>query len=806
MRPLRENNRDVLEGREMPNRNKSTLTGVAALLASVLAASAGFAQDQQGAGASALEEVVVTAQRREESLQAVPISVSVFSRAGMDAQGTRVIDDIARLTPAVTFVRSANNNNSESSDIAIRGIASNAGASTTGVYIDDTPIQSRHIGFPSFTTYPALFDIERVEVLRGPQGSLFGAGSEGGTIRFITPEPGLDKYSMYARSEVGVTQDGDPVYELGVAGGGPIVDGKAGFRGSVSYRHEGGYVDRVNWHTQQLVDDAANSSDTMTARLAVKWAAGDAVSITPSILYQKRDVDDTAAWWSPRPGEPDPTNGQFNSPFRTGNAVAQPSTDKFVLPALKIEWDLGALRFVSSTSYFKREQSAITDYTQFDRAIFLGSPYPPAVIPAFGIDEPVDVQASGFWKDDQENWTQELRLESADPDARVTWTAGLFYQRAKETTSHKVYDPQLLIDFGIPGFGSDFIYVESPRVGTDKQLAAFGQADVRLTDKLKLTLGLRYAQTEFEGEAFYPETLVVGPEVFSSGKLKEHPVTPKIGLNYQLDADNLLYATVAKGFRIGGSNAAVGQFCFGPGSTLESIGLSNVPPTFSSDTVWSYEIGTKNSFADQRVLLNASAYLVKWNDIQQNVGLSCGFQFTSNLGEAESRGFDIQAQARVTDAISLGGTFAYTDAKFTKTVQLQPTVQSIVRDGDHLGGSPWTAVVFGQVDFPVYGREAYVRADYQYSAQQTDRVAAQNPLNGGFALWVPSVPVQSFTSLRAGVKWDRLDVSLFAQNLFDTRPRLTDTQDIATPAGGTPLFYVITWRPRTVGLTATYRF
>jgi len=320
----------------------------------------------------ALEEIVVTAQRREERLQDVPISVSVYSQATMDAQGTRTIDDISRLTPGVTFIRAANNNNSESSLIAIRGIASNAGAATTGIYIDDTPIQGRQLSFPSFNAYPALFDIERVEVLRGPQGTLFGAGSEGGTIRFISPEPGLERYSAYARSEIAATTDGDPVYEIGLAGGGPIVEDKLGFRASASYRQEGGYVDRVDWHTGSVIDDEANSNETTTARLAFKWAVTDSLSITPSVSYQKRDVADTAAWWSPRPGNPDPTNGQFDSPFRTGNAVASPSTDEFVLSALRVDWDLGPVQLVSSTSYFKRDQTAITDYTQFDRAIFLG--------------------------------------------------------------------------------------------------------------------------------------------------------------------------------------------------------------------------------------------------------------------------------------------------------------------------------------------------------------------------------------------------------------------------------------------------
>jgi outer membrane receptor protein involved in Fe transport len=771
--------------------------------APVSAATVPAAADPEPASPVQLEEIVVTAQRRAERLQDVPISVMVYSQETMDAQGTRTIDDISRLTPGVAFVRSANNNNSESSQISIRGISSNAGAATTGIYIDDTPIQGRQLSFPSYTTYPALFDIERVEVLRGPQGTLFGAGSEGGTVRFITPQPGLDRYSMYVRCEVGATSHGDPIYEAGLAGGGPLVDGKLGFRASASYRHEGGYVDRVDWHAGRVVDEASNSNDTRTARLALKWQATDALAITPSVLYQKREVDDTAAWWAPREGQPDPTNGQFSEPLRNGNAIAQPSVDEFVLSALAIEWDLGPVQLVSNTSYFKRDQSATTDYTQFDRAIFLGNPYAPGPV-----DTPGGGPGQGFWGDRQRNWTQEIRLQSTDADARINWTAGVFYQDAEETTKHQVYDPDLLQTIGLPpDFGGGFIYVENPRVGTDNQIAVFGQADINLTDRLALTLGLRYAHAEFEGTTFYPESLVVGPEVFSSGKQDEDPLTPKIGLNFQIDPDNLLYFTAAKGFRIGGSNPKVGQFCYGPGSALDQIGLTEVPPDYDSDSVWSYELGTKNAFADNRVLLNASVYFVKWKDIQQNVPLTaCGFQFTGNLGEAESKGFDIQAQARIADGLTLGGTFAYNDGEFTETVQLQPTVQSIVRDGDSLGGSPWTVVLFGQYEFHVFDRAAYVRADYQYSAQQDDETPIQNPLNGGFALWAPSVPVQSYTSLRAGMKWDRLDVSVFAQNLFDTQPKLTQTQDIGTPDGGTPLFYAITWRPRTVGLTATYNF
>lgn len=743
-----------------------------------------------------LEEVVVTAQRREERLQNVPISVSVYNQATMDAQGTRSIDDIARLTPAITFTRSASNNNAESSDIAIRGISSNAGAATTGIYIDDTPIQSRHLSFGSFNAYPALFDLERVEVLRGPQGTLFGAGSEGGTVRFISPEPSLTKSSVYTRSEIAATSHGDPVYEAGAAGGTPLIDNVLGLRVSASYRHEGGYVDRVDWHTGQVADKAANANKTLTARIALKWAATDSLTLTPSLYYQKRDVDDTSAFWSIRsefdPG--DPTGGQFNSSLRSGNEIASPNTDKFLLAALKAQWHLGPVDLFSSTSYYKRDQAATTDYSQFDRGIFLGNPFPPA-----------GEVGSGYWVDAQKNWTQEFRVQSSDADARVVWTAGLFYQHARESTRQRVYDPSVQVDIGLPAdFGGGYIYEEDPRIGTDKQIAVFGQADVRLFDPLTLTLGLRYARAEFEGQAHYPETVVAGPEFDSTGSEVEHPVTPKVGLTYRFDRDNLVYVTAAKGFRIGGANPKVGQFCYGDStSALGMIGLSDVPPTYGSDNVWSYEIGSKSSLADNRILLNASAYYIKWKNIQQNVPLTaCGFQYTGNLGEADSKGFDLQSVFRLNNSLSFGGTFSYTDARFTQTVQLAPTVLSIVQNGDHLPASPWTLATFAQANFPLLQRSAYVRADYQYSAKQTDLVAAADPLNGGFPQGFEGIPAQSFTSLRAGLTWSGWDVSLFAQNLFNTEPRL-NAQSIFVPYS---LYTVVSWRPRTMGLTATYRY
>jgi outer membrane receptor protein involved in Fe transport len=769
------------------------LAGSLGALPASAAAPAG-ADDQSGG----LGEIVVTAQRREERLQDVPISVQVMDQASMDQNGTRNIDDIGRLSPGLTFTHGTVNSNSASSDIAIRGIQSLAGASTTGIYIDDTPIQSRHLSFGTYNAYPVLFDIERVEVLRGPQGTLFGSGSEGGTVRFILPQPNMKTASLYARSEVAFTRTGDPTYEVGVAGGAPIVEDKFGWHGSLSYRREGGYVDRVNWYTKQIADENANTNKTVTARLAATWQASDTLSITPSVYYQKQELADTNGWWYVT-ANPDPTQGQFDEPFRTGNNIATPNNDKMLLAAVKVNWDLGAVRLVSSTSYYKRDQDAISDYAMFDQAAVTRPLNPFRDGPTY---------APTQWADNQKNWTQEIRLESTDPHARVRWTAGLFYQRAKENTIEIVYDPTLFGQTPPPFFPDGLVYVQDPYSGDDKQFAVFGQADVSVTDKLDVTVGLRWSKADFAARAFYTGfvTTLGGalPPVDSSATLSERPFTPKVGLNYKITPDNMVYFTAAKGFRIGGVNPKVGGFCYDntPGN-LGSLGLSDVPPTFSSDHLWSFEVGTKNTFDDRRILLNASAFYIKWKNIQQNVFLTCGFQFAGNLGQAKSVGGDIDAQFKLTDRFTVGGTFAYTDAKFTETVFAAPTAAfSIVQEGDRLSGSPWTVAMFANSDFTVFQTEAYARIDWQYGAKQTDLTPAQNPANGGSAA-VFGVPSQSFTSARAGIRLKGFDVSLFVQNVFDTRPKLGSA--ILGP-NGTPLYQITTYRPRTIGLTGTYRF
>src|ERR1700694_166251 len=192
------------------------------------------------AAAGGLEEIVVTATRREETISRVPISVTAFSQDMIDQKGIKDFQDIVRFTPGVTIDTTGTN------AISIRGISSSGGAGTTGIYIDDTPIQMRALGFNPDDTLPKTFDLDRVEVLRGPQGTLFGAGSEGGTVRYLMTQPSLTKASGYARAELAYPTSGAPSYEAGAAYGAPIIDGTLGFRVSAWYRRDGGWVDRID--------------------------------------------------------------------------------------------------------------------------------------------------------------------------------------------------------------------------------------------------------------------------------------------------------------------------------------------------------------------------------------------------------------------------------------------------------------------------------------------------------------------------------------------------------------------------------
>lgn len=780
-----------------------------ACLAAGLSTDAGAAEDLQqaalnsGSGDNELQEVVVSAERRTERLQDVPASVEVFTQERLDAQAVGSIDDLTRLTPSVTFLRNGQYTDASgaASDIAIRGIDSIAGAATTALYIDDTPIQARHINLTSQNAYPALFDLDRVEVLRGPQGTLFGADAEGGAVRFISPDPGLKSYSGTFMSQLATTDGGDPSYVVGAAAGGPIIDDKLAFRLSASFRNDGGWVNRVDFGSDDTIYSRSNWEQIGTLRGALSFAVTDHLTVTPSVYYQNQYLNDTEDYWK---GLSNPSADQYSN----GNVIASPDRDKLILPAVKINWELGAVNLISDSSYYYRSQGSTTDSTFYDRAIFLFN----GTYPAFPYPPP-GASAPQTNSDRQNNIVQEIRLESAAADAPLKWVAGIFYSHARENTAVSIADPSLPGEFtALYGVSWDTavgpllpgnLLLQTPYAwAVDQQLAGFGQVDWKVLDVLKLTAGVRVSQATSSGAQYSAGPLIGPTPASNSGSTTEHPVTPKFGISYQPSRDELYYASAAKGYRVGGVNSPLSSLCAG---NLAQLSLTSGPTTYQSDSLWSFEAGAKDSLLNHHLQINASAFYINWSNIQNTVYLpGCGFSFVANLGKVTSKGADIDILARPTQALSLELSASYTDARYEESVYAAPgATTALAGQGDYLPVAPWTAVASGEYKLPLLlAHGPYVRADYSYSARYKSPLEFQDPTTISYDP-APFYQQQAQSlSARAGLRWSGYDISLYGTNLTNTHPVLFDSR-FYPPL---PLFFDTTWRPRTIGLTAAYRF
>jgi outer membrane receptor protein involved in Fe transport len=765
-------------------------------------------------------DIVVTATRRAAPLQRVPISVSAYDQKTMDVKGVRDIADLARYTPGVTFDPTNN-------QIAIRGVVSNAGAGATGIYIDDTPIQMRAIGFSSDDTLPAIFDLERVEILRGPQGTLFGAGSEGGTVRYITPQPSLTKLSTYARAEVATIAQGGTSYEAGGAIGAPIVDGKLGFRLSAWPRRDGGWVDRVDNDTLAVTKRNANYADTTAIAGALAWAPTDWLTLTPSMRYQKRKRNDTDEYWV---GISDPKHGVF----RNGSPDERHNPDRFILPALKIEAKLGGARLIANTSWYDRREVGSYDGTIYSLSYYQQFLLPPDGLPE-GDPNPNDphgfyplLTSEGINKDlpfylaparvlnRQRSFTQEVRLEGGHPGDKLQWTVGLFYQNNRQLSVERIADPNIdnLFAFlfadtfgstvedvlGGPLYKGKYSYI-SHTASREHHLALFGQASYEVLPGLTATAGLRYERLSYSYKNF-----TAGPQnggrAVSHGGDKAHPVTPKLGLSYQINRDNMIYATWSRGYRAGGATPpAPVDVCQ---DDLDAFGIASTPASFSPDKVSSFEIGVKSSLFNRRLQIAASAYQLNWHNIQQYVLLpTCGVQYTDNVGNARVRGFEVQATLHPLEGLSIDATAGYTDARFTTTGHPSGGSTAIIsRRGDTLGGAPWTTTLGAQYEAKFASKTAYIRGDLRYQSANRRRLATQDP---GTVIFDPgAIQPSALTevSLRAGMRWQSLDLSVFVDNLLDAAPRLHREHMDAD----TLLFTQSVLQPRTIGVTLSHRY
>ena len=747
---------------------------IVATAAALLAGGAAHAADDTLADENVLQEITVTAQRRSEDINKVPINITAYSEAQLDDQGVHQIDDIARLTPDLQFTHTSGAAGNNSSNIAIRGVFSDVGAATTGIYIDDTPIQMRNVGYWNANAFPQVFDLERVEVLRGPQGTLFGAGAEGGAVRFITPDPGLSTYSAYARSELAGTLSGDPSYELGAAVGGPIIQDQLGFRVSAWGRNDGGYIDRVSPTSGQSVDSNANSQQSFVGRAALTAAPIENLKVTGSVFYQSIYQPDRNQYWSI-------LSDASSDDFKQGSRVPQPTRDRFVLPTLKVQYDFDRMTFISNTSYLYHRDYADLDYTTYFGGIFDGNPL--QFLPG-------DAPSHALITNRQNSVTEEARLQSSDPKAFIAWTVGVFYSDMKQNDQDITTDGQAVYTSANGNLPSFTQYTTAE----DRQVAGYADVDLNVTSAFKLTAGVRVSDDKFSFDQVgtysgFPLTPV-------SGTQSDTPVTPKFALSYQLDNDNFLYATAAKGFRQGGVNGGVpAALC---ASDLAALGLTTTPTAYSSDSLWSYELGAKDSLFGGRLGLGSSIYTLRWNNIQESVRLpSCGFSYVDNLGTATGYGADLSMRARLTQQWLAGFNAGQVRLTYDKSVY-EGASAILVNKGDVIGGPPFHLAAWTVYNFNVLDYRSFFRIDYTYQ----NGYPAVDGRTFGYDPTLPVPGALNSLSVRAGTYFGRWELSVFGNNLSREESPIAIAHDIP---GSSP-YYLSSLRPLTVGVTAELRY
>jgi outer membrane receptor protein involved in Fe transport len=680
--------------------------------------------------AFALEEVVVTATWREEQASRVPIDMAVWTQDAMEASGVKGMAQIGALTPGVDFGFQSTRGGDDYTHLVIRGVGNRHG-STVGIYLDDTSIPPARAAtyLRSFST---TFDLDRVEVLRGPQGTLLGDHTQGGAIRFIMNQPSLTTFSGLARIEWATTAHGAMSLEVGAAAGGPLITDVLGFRVSGWYRTDGGYVDRVDPFTLATVDANSNRYGSKTVRLALMFAPDAAVRITPSLIYQSTRIRDTSTFY---PTLSNPADGQF----RNGSLVQQPFSDTLYLASCKLTAGLRVGDLSAVTSYFDRTATATLDWT--------GPPQPISY---------ADAQMRDYALR-QKVFSQEVRLTSTNPNEALSWITGVFF--SSEHTRH----PHRTVASGLTDFGDATVTQQS-------EVAGFAQIALKVTERLTGSAGLRIGRSKYD-------SVTEAPPIFHAAAADTW-MTPRFVLSYQADERNLFYLTAAKGYGSGGVYPGIDS-----------------PGPYPPDTLWSYEIGSKNDLLNGRLHLDASIFHIHWNNGGPDYNLVG--EIDPVPGTADSDGFDVAIQALVTERIRVGLGIAYTDARYTQTLKVGDAV--FVRKGDAVGGSPWSVTASIERDFPLRGGvTASVRAEDVFHSHNPGPLYSENP-DSPFYFPFPTDPATNVLNARVDVRWSDFDVAALVSNALDSHPTLVIDQGVAGPAA-------LTLTPRTVGLSGTWRF
>lgn len=776
------------------------------------------AMDDAKEGEIFAEEVTVTARKREESLQNVPFSLVAQTEETLRSRGAETIEDISANVAGF----SVQNLGPGQSQVAMRGVAAGQVArdqpglkEQVGIYLDESVIS-----LSLFTPDIDLFDMSRVEVLRGPQGTLFGSGSLSGTVRYITNQPEIGVSESFGEFGTNVISDGDFGGYAKVATNVELGDTSA-MRLTAYYNSIGGFMDAVQ--PDLSIDEDVNSAERAGVRWAFRLQPNDRLTVTPRVIYQEVNadgwnrIDDYNILANPftttRPAVDLGERQQFTQ-------IDEPFTDEFLLVDLDIEYDLGGKTLTSITSYTDRDVLVVRDATALTASITGGTIALPE--PIFTIDGPLDDATTA------QVLTQELRL--AGSRDRLEWVTGLFY-----STADRDYGQSLLVDgfeaaSGIPTMGlragRDILFFSDLSYNFD-QLAFFGELTYSVNDKLDLTGGLRWYDFDEDRSQVFDGlfgnddngTLLVQ----TSGSTQADGIAPRLIASYALNETTNLNAQVSKGFRLGGINDPLNV----PLCTPQDLITFGGRETWEDEELWNYEVGSKSTVMGGRGTFNIAAYTADISDLQATVTAgSCSSRVVFNVPEARSNGieFELAAAANQSFDYALSASFNDSELQSTLTSTDAGGVVSVV-SGIQAGNRLPTVPEFQAAAAATYqwqtagGRLAYLTGTYQHVGSRFTQIGDQaagfgtvnllafpgvigGPLTASTFTFDPELPAYDILNLRLGYTSDTWDVALFINNLTDERALLALDQERGTLAR----VGYLTNQPRTIGIATRVSF
>jgi iron complex outermembrane recepter protein len=718
-----------------------------------------------------LAQVIVTARKVTERLQDVPMSLTALSGEDLDKSGALNLEDIGREVAGLSVVSLGPGQN----QLILRGLSSSGGDAMVGYYIDDTPISSPTLNFYQTNVMDAsLFDLDRVEVLRGPQGTLYGSSSMGGTVKYIMNQPDLTAFHVSAKESLSDTEDGGLNEELDGLINVPLISGVAALRATAYYNDDAGYINRYptdpNNYLAVLpgpVDKDVNTDKTYGTRVVLEIQPNEALTITPSVFYQRMDLGAPFTFDAPP--------GSFDDPIQS-RLTPEPYTDEAALYSLTVNGDVRGVHITSSTSYFDHSVNFFEDDSKVNAFYF--TPVPQSYV----YPTPFQNQFKNY------NFTEELRATGTV--GRLHALVGVFYTHVAGLALYNFPIPDGYNEaFGTP-FGNQMFYGGYNDL-TDVQKAVFSELNYDITSRLQATVGARYFDQTQTADSYITGVYNGGPSS-SLGHSSANGVTPKYELSYHPTPDVLTYALASKGFREGGYVPPVPEtLCAGD---LKALGLTAAPSSFNPDSIWNYELGAKTQWLDHRLTLNGDVYYIKWTDIQQQITLpTCGYVFTANFGTALSKGVELEMRYRLTGPLEVGMSGAFNEAYLTSTV-----TGAQGQTGDTLENAPkWAGSAYMEYRREL-GRDTtgYLRADINTTSHEYNNFIIDSIYrnDAGYSL----------ANVRLGAIRDRWRYSLFVTNLLDKHAETGLYQSYAIDLA-TVRSYSLN-QPRTIGLDVRFDY